>query len=297
MAKNILTNFKTFYPSFFNLSEAKPLFTSNFDPVAPLNDRHYELEIGVLFSGKLKALYEDSEITVGPGQVWLASMWEPHGNKKIETPADGLVIFFYPPLLARTRFPEMPHLNLLAPFFVPPHQRPQVSVKDNQKRQEIIDLGRRIATYKTWVNPPSGHTMAMVRLLSLELLLTILKDWRRPSDENEKAHDELDRINPAIEMVFNSHGKINVQDGAKVCRMPRSIFCKRFHSLMNMSFGQFGLQYRLQGAATELRQSDVPVKAVAGNWGFGDESHFHRTFVKVYGLSPKAYRERSVHLV
>jgi AraC-like DNA-binding protein len=62
---------------------------------------------------------------------------------------------------------------------------------------------------------------------------------------------------------------------------------------MGTSFGQFSLRARLGYAAHRLLASDLTVEAIAQRAGFVDASHFHRTFVRHYGCTPRTYRERA----
>jgi transcriptional regulator GlxA family with amidase domain len=42
-----------------------------------------------------------------------------------------------------------------------------------------------------------------------------------------------------------------------------------------------------------LLTSNLPIEAIARKAGFVDASHFHRTFVKHYGCTPRTYRARA----
>jgi len=48
--------------------------------------------------------------------------------------------------------------------------------------------------------------------------------------------------------------------------------------------------HRLRAAAFALRAADAPVARIALDQGFGDLSTFNRTFRRVMGVTPKAYR-------
>jgi hypothetical protein len=152
MKNNIPSSILTMTPAFLGLSASKPIETFKFNDKEGMFDRHYELEIGVLISGKAKQIYSDHELMVRPGQVWLANMWEPHGMEIIEKPSSGLVIFFFPPMMSQMHFTEEPRLNLLTPFFVPPSQRPGIDFKDYEKKRTILSLAKKIITYQSWLD-------------------------------------------------------------------------------------------------------------------------------------------------
>jgi len=56
--------------------------------------------------------------------------------------------------------------------------------------------------------------------------------------------------------------------------------------------GPYGSTLLVNTAASQLRATNDPVKAVARDWGFTDASHMHRNFVKHYGCTPNEYRVR-----
>lgn len=50
---------------------------------------------------------------------------------------------------------------------------------------------------------------------------------------------------------------------------------------------------RLARVREELLAGDTSIAAIAHRWGFFDTSHLHRSFRAVYGMSPRAYRDRA----
>jgi AraC-like DNA-binding protein len=62
-----------------------------------------------------------------------------------------------------------------------------------------------------------------------------------------------------------------------------------------VTFGQLLASARLTTAIALLRRSALPVLEVAMLSGFGDVSHFHRTFKAHTGMTPQGYREVYQH--
>ena len=63
-----------------------------------------------------------------------------------------------------------------------------------------------------------------------------------------------------------------------------------FKQYTGNSLHEFLLQYRLNVAMTELRESDMLVFEVAASVGFSDHVHFNRVFKKYTGVTPGQYR-------
>jgi AraC-like DNA-binding protein len=73
--------------------------------------------------------------------------------------------------------------------------------------------------------------------------------------------------------------------------MSRARFLFHFARLTGSTFGQFGIRHRVHAAAADLRSSSEPIKAIARDWGFTDESHLYKAFRKHYGCTPHQFRE------
>jgi AraC-like DNA-binding protein len=68
-------------------------------------------------------------------------------------------------------------------------------------------------------------------------------------------------------------------------------FSREFKRLAGLGFAQARLQARLDKARRLLRESPIPVEAVAVECGFRNAAHFSTAFKKDQGQSPKAFRD------
>jgi AraC-like DNA-binding protein len=218
--------------------------------------------------------------------VWLCGMWEPHGFKILDAPCGVMAFIFWPPALAAMEFKELADFDWIAPFTAPPRLRPRPGL---QARREILSVTRRAIRV---IEHGGKHAQVRYRLLLMEILLLLYEGWRVPSQRDYPAGDSFARINRALQMVFETRRAVTAQQAAKSCGMCRNTFGRVFRNLMGIGFPDFGLRYRLHGAALELRQTTHPAKAIAREWGFTDTSHLYRCFVAHYGCSPAQYRKR-----
>ena len=249
-------------------------------------DMHYAFELGIVLSGKIHRVYRDWDILVGPGEVWLCGMWEPHGY---QVPASGCDVIFcaiWPPFLAETRLGQAPHPNWLAPFTSPPEHRPLVPPG---RRRRFLQLGRR---FRDLLSEPAAVQAQWLPLLLLEALLELTRDWAPRRVSRTLSQDKVARVNRAIEMVFERPLHLTAAEVARACGMSRNRFGALFRNVTGISFPHFALRHRLSGAAERLVNSEEPIKAIAHDWGFADESHLHRLFLQHYGLSPYQYRKQ-----
>ncbi len=80
---------------------------------------------------------------------------------------------------------------------------------------------------------------------------------------------------------------------AEIARMPKRTFVRTFQTAMGRAPIAYLINVRLARAASQLRKSDDSITDIAFSVGFSDSNYFTRQFRKVYGVSPRDYRERA----
>lgn len=278
-----------FHQRRFALSERRPILanmtTYPQKEKVPDFDMHYDLEMGIVLEGRMHRYCAESQVTCSSGDAWLCGMWEPHGFHLVQAPCTVVVLVIWPPFLANLHFPEAPRIHWLRPFV----GTNRVAFRDSRQpvaiARQMVDCARR----------DQDTERLRLRLLLIELLLIIMKE--NPGDprlsvEPPSVHSE---VSPALELAFRSKRLVTNVEAAKLCGMSRDSFIRQFRKVMGVSFAKFALRHRLSGAAEALVSTLVPIKAVAAEWGFTDESHLNRLFVRHYGLTPLKYRKAIGH--
>jgi AraC family transcriptional regulator len=103
------------------------------------------------------------------------------------------------------------------------------------------------------------------------------------------------RITDAIRLIEQSvHDPIPLTGLAAHVAMSPYHFLRTFRSVVGLTPHQFVLRTRLHEAAVSLRRSGDSIAAIAFGCGFNDLSTFNRRFRRFMGVSPSAYRTRSV---
>jgi AraC family transcriptional regulator len=106
------------------------------------------------------------------------------------------------------------------------------------------------------------------------------------------ARDER-RIGAALRLIeAHADQPLSVAKLARVAAMSPYHFLRTFRALVGMTPHQFILHARMRRAAVGLRQTSDRVSAIAFAAGFGDLSTFNRRFVRIFGVSPSAYRSQ-----
>jgi len=280
-------NFSLAKPYYHNLSDRVPCI-GNHDlykcGTAYQYDMHYGLEFGIVLQGKMEIMYPDLTLYLSPGDIWFCGMWEPHGWSTKRSFCESVNIIIWP-VLAYLNLNELTQFNWLAAFTVPPSQRPQTN---NTFREAMLALGTRI---KTLLEDKDERTWLWLQLFVMEGILLATKQWPGGGRSNPVRTDFAYRLNQVLNQFFDNCGQMTTAKAATICGMNRNTFSLMFQRHMGLSFSDFALRYRLQSAATSLRQSDKPIKSISTSWGFTDTSHFDRMFHRHYGCTPKQYRQ------
>jgi len=280
---------------------------------------HQAFEIEVVLEGRHERHFGDTVLELQPGDVSLASAWEPHGYRSLSLEGAVLVVFFLPALLGEQAIGDSSWLGL---FVADPQERPRA--RGELTRRRVLNAAQELAeeveeegtpgwsasgpaalrgvdgseTYAGVVVPPEGSAewLTVVRLGALRLLFAVARDWDRPTPRagERQAHPrDLTRVAPAVGLVeARPAPRVSLEEAAEACGLSPSRFATIFRHGMGMSFGQFALRSRLRQAARLLITTEAPVEALAEQTGFGDASHLHHAFVKCYGCTPAAYRKR-----
>ncbi len=252
----------------------------------PEYDMHYAVEVGLILSGRMRRYYRGWQTDLEAGQVWYCGIAEPHGREILELPCEHLVLVMLPEALVDQNLLEIPQINLFAPFLAPPEQRPQASGKT---RQELLAIARRYLA-----DPPSSSLGYSVetRLLATEMLLLLQQDWAPPQGQLPHSSADYDVVGRAVALCLEKHGRVTTREAAATCDLGSSTFHRAFQRLMGLTYTKFTLRYRLGQVAYQLLITDNTISSIARDWGFTDDSHLHRCFVRHYHCSPGTYRER-----
>jgi AraC-like DNA-binding protein len=251
-----------------------------------LLDMHYEIEFGLVLSGRMTRVYRNWRTDVTAGHVWSCGIWEPHGFSVKETPCRALVIILLPQMLVSARFAEAPEFSFMNYFTPHPSKRPNTG---KLQEKEVLAIGKKITALQHENDP-----LVSLRLKTFffELLLLLQKDII-PNEKHEALPDTAyDAVRKAVETVFERKNLVTEIEIAKESGMNRNSFNRIFGQITGMSFAKFALKYRLGNVASMLLQTDEPVKSLAAEWGFTDASHLYKLFRRHYGCLPLQYRNR-----
>ena len=100
------------------------------------------------------------------------------------------------------------------------------------------------------------------------------------------------RLSEAVQHLHNHYARpLTTRQLAAMVGISASQFARRFQKLFNATLRQYLLRIRVRAACRLLTQSDKSITEIAVEVGFYDHAHFSRTFSKLMGIAPLAYRK------
>lgn len=127
-----------------------------------------------------------------------------------------------------------------------------------------------------------------------EMLLYIDNLFETDAYSDEVMLDEKEEEMNAIILYLhqNYEDKITIQDITERFHISKTTLANMFRSKMDETFLTYLNKLRISIASTMLRDTLLPITDIMLRVGFSDSAHFLRTFKKLSGMTPSAYREK-----
>lgn len=125
------------------------------------------------------------------------------------------------------------------------------------------------------------------------LTLCLLFENASPIDENSKKAKNKYILKSFKYISEHFSENIGVSDIAENIGISPNHLSAVFTKIVGDNITNYLNEYRISCAATELKQTETPITAIALNCGFSSFCTFSRNFKKVYGITPSEYREKN----
>lgn len=254
----------------------------------PLPDMHYAMHVGVMIEGEMEGRLADHVRIIRGGDAWFTPPWEPHCDRGTGKPIDLVIFVVLLEKLGDIGLSE--RRDWLLPFLLPPQSRPHRLPA--RPRRQLLKLAREARALTD--EREDGETAEPEAWFKLhEILLHVLRHTPAPVERLAVGRTSaLERILPAIALARNPRkADLTLAAAARACGLGRSRFSALFQSAMGVSYGRFAHRAQIAAAADAVRHSQAPLKQIAGDFGYYDESHFCRVFTGHFNRSPGAERD------
>jgi AraC-like DNA-binding protein len=156
------------------------------------------------------------------------------------------------------------------------HLRPIIDLSGARQAWELMDLYRRIAARES--NSLDLESRAVALAFSI-----VRGCGRAPRD--------LRSLRRACEYVHAHFGEnLTLAQVAQAAGVHPVYLGQIFRQEFGETLGEYLNRVRVRAAAERLANSDLPLSAIALDFGFYDQSHFTRIFRQVTGATPGVFR-------
>lgn len=107
----------------------------------------------------------------------------------------------------------------------------------------------------------------------------------------------IDRIQSSIDFIEeNLYEKIDIADVARKAFMGKSAFYDVFAGILSTTVKEYIRKRRLSLSLNDLANSDMSVLDIALKYQYYTSESYSRAFKKLFGISPKEYREKREYI-
>ena len=128
----------------------------------------------------------------------------------------------------------------------------------------------------------------------LAKVLISIANREKGNARNYEYNCKLKKILPALSFIIQKRQEtIQIDDLASVCHFHTGHFRRLFKEVTGCSPIEYIQRVRLKEAALLLSQTEMSVIEISEASGFQTLSHFNRSFLNTFGMSPTKYRNNS----
>jgi len=183
-------------------------------------------------------------------------------------------------------------------------QAAHVSTPELQAIHELLQLSQHGIAFGETTRVLLGKRIKQLNKLgSFELFLELLSILKALMDSPDKVllHEEpvknqftqkdQERLRRVFELIDrNYQRKLEVREAAQLTFLSEAAFCRYFKKMTRLTFTEFVNHYRIDKAKKLLLQ-DRNVTETCFDCGFESLSYFNRTFKKITGENPLAFKK------
>ncbi len=248
------------------------------------NHFHYYYEFFYVRQGKVRFFINNSLYDLGSGEFLVIPPREVHFNRYLAQSTRINIYFRGSDLLENGKL-FLPNLEKrflqMQVIHVPSSYHHVINgLIDSMLQEENID---------------DETTGAMMQLLLKQIFLSCNRYCTFRNDDISFSADGAEDILQAAQYITDHFNQpITLEQLSEMVNLSPSYFSKKFHHTLGMGMKEYLNYERLKHASLELLSTKHSVTEIAINSGFSDGNYFKDAFKKIYGVSPRAYRNARV---
>jgi AraC family transcriptional regulator len=133
-----------------------------------------------------------------------------------------------------------------------------------------------------------------VDALKTQLCIHVLRQYAKIIFRDYNSYGRLSPAQRRLVVQYieeNLDQNISLQDLAGLVQLSVFAFTRKFRADFQSAPHAYVMTQRLKRAQQQLARKDVPLKVVAANCGFSDQSHMNRVFRRLLNVTPVEFRQ------
>lgn len=251
---------------------------------------HTEWELIRIKSGSFSAFVDETEIHAKAGDVILLRESMLHSG----VPQDCTYECFVFDLLSLSRTAEIVKRTLrpvysetfLMPVYFPAGKNKQIGQFVDLLMESSAKVAGSVTDKEFWELSVWGH------LCNLFSFILLNKLYIPAPEESLHKSSRIGQIKAVLSFIEQNYGSaISLNDLANLVNMNPRYFCRVFQEVVKQTPMDYVISYRIEQAAIMLVTTQTSITDIAMASGFNDHSYFTKTFKRINGVTPRAYRK------
>lgn len=206
-----------------------------------------------------------------------------------------IVISFLPEFVYSLGSPSHDYVFLL-PFYSRTEQRPHVLRPTDEAAAAAFEATRALVA-RYFGGGEVSQQRAGCKAALLELLFHLAGHFRATEVlrwEFLRQQRRSLRLKPLFDHIREHYAdRLTVADAARLAGLSAPQLARTFKRVAGITLVAYVNQVRLAAAARLLKETQRTIAEIASEVGFADQSYFDKRFKRVFGQSPREFREGS----
>lgn len=260
----------------------------------PVWNWHERLELTLPLDGPLRMRMGDRTVTTRPGDLLVVDNLKLHNYEDFPGfDTRVITLTFLPEFVYMPGSPSCDYASLL-PFYARTdghvHLLRATDAAAAPVARALVELLRCYFGRGERMHAQSGVKIAFLQIL--HHLMRRFEPAEVLRSEFVQRRQQAARLARLFEFVrCNYAAPIRVAQAARLVHLSPPQFMKVFRKATGMTFVAFLTKVRLAQAQRLLRETDRTIAEIAASAGFSDQSYFDRRFKRIFGRTPRQYRD------
>lgn len=152
--------------------------------------------------------------------------------------------------------------------------------------RKITDVDTRLLFYKVFKETRTGSGEPAIESLVLAAIDSMIQKQKSSSTRRPAWTKKITEL-----LYYEPQERLRLKDIASALNIHPVHLCRDFARHFNCTLGEYQRKLKIQRSLTLLPDDRYTLTEVAHACGFSDQSHFIRSFKRVYGISPNKFRK------